>query len=663
MFGLGVGIAQGGQRLRPVAQITADFIKNRYRGGVGPAFFDLFDFVAAGNRTYINALGHMATAGVNEPRTGHHVYRDGKWMPVGLLLEPDGDNFLTDNTGTVFNGSGSGGVNMTPSSSVRNGLNFVRYNSNGVQAALVYWSLTVTPGETYTFSYLLNLGTITKPRAAIYDETHAGWVSGYSPAFIDLTNREEFGGGTILITTTVTAPAGCTSMRFYPLRSDNQAEASGTAEIAAWQVEVGSVASSRILTSGTPLSRAKDSLEISALTIAKLLVKHNRAPELADPDLQVASNSSAIRNGDGFDVTATGNFMGIRQDNVVEAGKSYLISLEWSGNTAASSFAYMNGFTDLTAGLPNSADEGSVEMLGTATGHSLLLFFSLSSLGDQKYMRIKSVKEVTMPTRYGPDIKASFTNAGPSNWSESGNVHTRSSTGWNRLVFPDQELGKTYRLQGRVVRHSGAAAVFVFRQAIGGAANEAYEILAMGDGAATFDITLAYIEDIGNVGVFIDANDWTGTVELYSVEEVIQDLSLSMKGLMSYADENGPFGKLANWEVDSSNRIVWDLTSFDPDTGRILFRQAEAGILSTVSTPSSVYAPGASVPFSIASYHSNRGINGAHEETVLSAQSSFKLPNLRGAPIQIAPTGIVTLAKFNLFLGVSGDDLLEELVQ
>ena len=68
---------RGGQRIRPAAQIMADFSKDRYRCGAGPGIIDLFDFVAAGNRIYINALGHLVTAAPNEPRSGHH-----QWDPA-----------------------------------------------------------------------------------------------------------------------------------------------------------------------------------------------------------------------------------------------------------------------------------------------------------------------------------------------------------------------------------------------------------------------------------------------------------------------------------------------------------------------------------------------------------------------------------------------------
>jgi len=73
--------------------VVAEFARNVHIAGrARKDFFDLIDFVAAGNRTYVNALGHVVTAGSNVPCIGHHVYKGGKWVPVGLLLEPDGQN-------------------------------------------------------------------------------------------------------------------------------------------------------------------------------------------------------------------------------------------------------------------------------------------------------------------------------------------------------------------------------------------------------------------------------------------------------------------------------------------------------------------------------------------------------------------------------------------
>ncbi|WIY26005.1 phage head spike fiber domain-containing protein [Parasedimentitalea psychrophila] len=570
MIGVGLGITMGGQRIRPVAQIIADFTKDRYRGGVGPGLLDLFDFVAAGNRSYINALGHLVTAGPNEPRSGHHKWDSakGQWMPVGLLLEPAGSNVLNDNTGTnPHGGNVSGGATVTLSSSIKNGVDFAEFNSNGVQAAIWYWSVAVTPGETYTFSYLLNLGTITKPRAGVYDDTANGWVPGHDPADIDMTGREEFGDGTVLITTTVTAPAGCTSLWFYPLRSDSLPDASGTAEIAAWQVEPGSVASSRILTSGTPLSRAKDVLELSALTLAKLLVKHNRAPEL-------------VVNGDGSNGT-----------------------IGWIAG-ANTTLSNVSGRIRGTLTASSSSARFTQELTGLTVGQTYLL-------GSTLYQ--------------GP-------------------------TGTCRL-----RVSETEELSGATVRLE--------------------QILSDGehfDGFFTATQTTMYVGAINSttiVGNFVELGsttirEVTMPTRIEAGEGVIQDLTIFMEGLMTYADEDAFVNTPYKYQLSAAERIVVDLDTRNTFTGQMAFTQSAGGITEQSLSSTTAFTPGNNVPFNIASYHTNTSIGGAHGGTVLATDlTPTALPDLVGQPIEIAPLGIITVAKFGLILGASGDDLVQELTR
>jgi len=133
------------------------------------------------------------------------------------------------------------------------------------------------------------------------------------------------------------------------------------------------------------------------------------------------------------------------------------------------------------------------------------------------------------PTQtYGSDIQNNFAFSLASSWALVNGIHTRSVTGFNRITFPDQEVGKKYRLTGRVTRISGVAAVTVFRRNLADNANDTFEILGGGASDELFDLTVDYLNDQAgaDLGVFIDAGDWTGTLEFYSVREVTETFAL-----------------------------------------------------------------------------------------------------------------------------------------
>ncbi|NRB17405.1 MAG: hypothetical protein HRU33_07485 [Rhodobacteraceae bacterium] len=286
MIGVGLGIAMGGQRIRPVAQILADFTKDRYRGGGGPGILDLFDFVAAGNRTYINALGHLVTAGPNEPRSGHHQWdaAKGQWMPVGLLLEPAAVARITYPTITTATWGTNGVVfPVDLSDGFLGAFPGVLVSSEGEEwHRITAPSANMTAGQVMSLTVLVKEGTSGRMQLTIRDatldtySTSAGAIGGpaaSSNGAGDLTvvSQKDVPGGHIVIYRFTANSTGPAVFGIGP----NSAVAGENITVYFMQLEDGATATSLILANGSQLARTKDGLELSPLILAKQLVKHN----------------------------------------------------------------------------------------------------------------------------------------------------------------------------------------------------------------------------------------------------------------------------------------------------------------------------------------------------------------------------------------------------
>jgi hypothetical protein len=473
MIGLGLGLTQGGQHIRPVAQIMADFIQDRYRGGVGPGLLDLFDFVAAGNRTYINALGHVVTAGVNEPRTGHHAYDAalGQWMPVGLLLEPDGQNDFKHSE-ALDNAVWSKGNNVTatPNGTLAGVPAFEIEDNTATYGQLTQSGLTLT--GTHTVSCLVakdvNGVAISEFGMRVTGEGLASGImfnteTGAVRTFWD-TNK--IGSGAIdrgdhwKIWFAYNSNATIMStLQIFPahnnLTGNGTGDNMGKHTVTALQIEPGHIpgGSSYIKTVATPLARAKDSLEISAVTLAKLMVKYNRAPELVT-GIEAGLPGWTASNDEGGSIYYDATFDGVVVDNVsgtaranhqldVENGAKYLIAFTHLDGDDLSTYLSENTYgTTLTIG-------GEVNHIWTADADTLDV--SLRQFGaGQKATTTVSVRKVTMPTRYGiNDTSVKKENSGY--WSTVGNIHTRvGATSWNsNSLLGTRTAGKTYRMHGQ----------------------------------------------------------------------------------------------------------------------------------------------------------------------------------------------------------------------
>jgi hypothetical protein len=123
-------------------------------------------------------------------------------------------------------------------------------------------------------------------------------------------------------------------------------------------------------------------------------------------------------------------------------------------------------------------------------------------------------------------------------------------------------------------------------------------------------------------------------------------MSISMKGLMTYADEGiTNQEQFLRWRIDTNNRIETYLST-SVGTGFVGFQQASAGVADNVNSSTTAYAPGINVPFNIASRHGATFVNGAVDGTALTANTT--------------PTTLADLSATNLELGYTFNGFISE---
>lgn len=216
--------------------ITNQYANGAYNGVATSSTFagNLENFTRASTATYFDATGALQTAAINVPR---FTYNSSTLQPLGLLVEESRTNLClrsedyTNSTWTKI------GLTITPT-----------MLPNGINGALL-------PDSSYA-------------NYAVYDNSNAAFIVSQT-AYATTSSVQRY-------TVAFTTPAGCTSIRIYPIRNDGTshvyqnigvlastsyvmtffANSSGNGGV---QLEQASYPTSYIPTTSVAVTRARDS--------------------------------------------------------------------------------------------------------------------------------------------------------------------------------------------------------------------------------------------------------------------------------------------------------------------------------------------------------------------------------------------------------------------
>ena len=130
------------------------------------------------------------------------------------------------------------------------------------------------------------------------------------------------------------------------------------------------------------------------------------------------------------------------------------------------------------------------------------------------------------------------------------------------------------------------------------------------------------------------------------------NMSIQMDGKMTYADTGSEFNVTQyRWQSSGTNYIQARVRTHGTRTGQPFFaqRQSTSGY-DEVTGGDSTYSPDTNVPFNIASRHGTTFINGAHESTLLTANTTPTiLPALSTTDLNLGSTFMGTIGQFRMW--------------
>jgi len=109
-------------------------------------------------------------------------------------------------------------------------------------------------------------------------------------------------------------------------------------------------------------------------------------------------------------------------------------------------------------------------------------------------------------------------------------------------------------------------------------------------------------------------------------------MSISMKGLLTFADDNND-ARFFQWRKNAGSSMRWTTDNSD---GEVIFAQVAGGTTDTVVSPDNTFNPGVNVPFNLASRHLPTLINGAADGVAFTAnETPTALPDLSATLLQL----------------------------
>ena len=148
------------------------------------------------------------------------------------------------------------------------------------------------------------------------------------------------------------------------------------------------------------------------------------------------------------------------------------------------------------------------------------------------------------------------------------------------------------------------------------------------------------------------------TIDNVSVKEVSYKLSIQMDGKMTYADKGVTVNvQPYRWRLTNSNYLDTRITTSGSRTGQPVFAQRDGTSgYDTSEGATNAYSPNTDVPFNLAGRYGSTFLNGAHEGTLLTANTTPTiLPNLSSSDLNLGYIFMGTIGEFRMWSDDLGD--------
>jgi hypothetical protein len=130
------------------------------------------------------------------------------------------------------------------------------------------------------------------------------------------------------------------------------------------------------------------------------------------------------------------------------------------------------------------------------------------------------------------------------------------------------------------------------------------------------------------------------------------NMSMQIDGKMTYVDTGAQYEALQyRWQLNATNYISTNMQTVGGRTGQPIFsqRQSTSG-LDQVAGGNNVYTPDTNVPFNLAGRYGSTFINGAHEGTLLTANTTPTiLPDLSATDLSLGYVFMGTIGQFRMW--------------
>ena len=376
--------------------VVADTVAGVYGlGGRSVGFEGLFSFSRLSAAWKLNALGQWVKVLAGEPRTGHHIWKDGKLVPAGLAVCSEvRTNHVTLSTRFETGWSGTD-VTVTANTHISpdGTINADTLTRSGEQGYLIKSAAGVT-GQTKSIYARTVSGTGT-----------VGLLSHNSVPASEVALTEEWQRFDLPVDTTETGGSNFYAVDF---------RVGDLTEVVVWgaQLEDGPYATDHIPTDGSAVSVAAETLEIDPVTMAKAVGVFG--PELAGI-APTTVNAPWVDNGNGtftIDGTQEGNNY-LYWSGLLEASETYVIEAKVTDFVGSGTV----GFVSATVSI-NFEVTGNGVYSKVISGGGANLNVNAKGNGFAGTVELLSVRKVTMPEVLTFVIKGFMTYEDGNRWSE-----------------------------------------------------------------------------------------------------------------------------------------------------------------------------------------------------------------------------------------------------